>query len=78
MKIKVNKLDIDKWLPIPVDLAELSDPVKNHVVKKDAYNAKIKDTEDEIPNITNLGTNVSLSDKMNEVKGKIPSITNLQ
>ena len=78
LKIKVNKLDIDKWVPVPVDLAELSDAVKNHVVKKDVYNAKIKDTEDEIPNITNLSTNASLSDKMNEVKGKIPSITKLQ
>ena len=31
----------------------------------------------EIPNITNLGNNVSLNAKINEVKGEIPNITNL-
>ena len=34
LKIKVDKLDIDKLIPIPVDLSKLSDVVKNDVVKK--------------------------------------------
>ena len=42
MKSKVNKLDVDKLLPIPVDLSKLSNVVKNDVIKKDVYNAKIK------------------------------------
>ena len=41
MKSKVNKLDADKLLPVPVDLSKLSDAAENDVVKKDVYNAKI-------------------------------------
>ena len=29
-------------MPVPVDLSKLSDVVKNDVVRKDVYNAKIK------------------------------------
>ena len=46
-------------------------------MKKDVYNAKIKDIEDKIPDITNLGTTVTPNAKINEVKNEIPSITNL-
>ena len=49
---------------------------KNDVVKKDVYNAKIKNIEDKIPDITNLATNASLNAKIYEVKGEIPSTTN--
>ena len=41
MKRKVDKLDVDKLVPVPVDLIKLRDVVKNDVVQKDAYNAKI-------------------------------------
>ena len=34
LKIGVDKLDIDKLGPVPVDLGKLSDVVKNDVVKK--------------------------------------------
>ena len=34
LKTEVDKLDIDKLVPIPVDLSKLSDTVKNDVVKK--------------------------------------------
>ena len=37
LKAEVNKLDIDKLVPVPVDLSKLSDVVKNVVVKKDVY-----------------------------------------
>ena len=77
MKSKVDKLDVDKLLPVLVDLSKLSNVVKNDVVKKDVYNAKIKNIENKIPGITNLATNASLNAKINEVKGVIPSITNL-
>ena len=56
LKSKVDKLDVDKLVPVPVDLSKLSDVVKNDVVKKDVYNAKIKNIEDKIPDITNLAT----------------------
>ena len=34
LKTEVDKLDIDKLLPVPVDLSKLSDAVKYDVVKK--------------------------------------------
>ena len=37
LKTKVDKLDIDKLVPVPVDLSKLSDLVKNEVVKKNKY-----------------------------------------
>ena len=60
-----------------VDLSKLINVVKNDAIKKDAYNAKIKSIEDEITDITNLGTNAILNVKINEVKSKTPSIANL-
>ena len=37
LKTKVDKLDIDKLAPVPVDLSKLSDVVKNDVVKKAVF-----------------------------------------
>ena len=34
LKTEVDKLDIDKLVPIPVDLSKLSDVVKNVLLKK--------------------------------------------
>ena len=77
LKSKVDKLATDKLVPLPVDLSKPSGIVKNFVVKKVAYNAKIKDIEDKIPDITNLATTTALNTKTNDVKNKIPSIRNL-
>ena len=49
MKSKVDKLDGDKLVPAPIDLSKLSDVVKNNDVKKDVYNAKIKNIDGKIP-----------------------------
>ena len=38
LKTEVYKLDINKLVPVPVDLSKLSDVVKNDIVKKDVYN----------------------------------------
>ena len=38
LKTEVDKLDIDKLVPVPVDLSKLSDLVRNDVVKKNVYN----------------------------------------
>ena len=51
MKSKVDKSDVDKLVPAPVDLSKLSDVAKNDVVKKDVCNAKIKTNENKIPDI---------------------------
>ena len=58
MKNKVDKLNVDKLLPVPIDLSKLSAAVKDDVVKKDVYNAKIKNA----------------NAKINEIKNEIPSI----
>ena len=75
LKTKLDKLDIDKLAPVPTDLSKLSDVVKNEVVKKTEYDAKIKNIEDKIPDISNLATKSNT--KINEVKNEIPSITGL-
>ena len=64
MKSKVDKLDVDKLVPVPVDLIKLSDVVKNDVVKRDVYNAKIKNIEGKITDITNLATNALVNAKI--------------
>ena len=70
LKGKVDKLDVDKLIPVPVGLSKLSDLVKNDVVKKDLYDAKIKNIKGKIPDITNLAitTNIALNANINEVK----------
>ena len=37
LKAEIDKLDIDRLVPVPVDLSKLSDVVKNDVVKKAVY-----------------------------------------
>ena len=37
LKTQVDKLDIDKLVPVPTDLIKLSNVVKNDVVKKTVY-----------------------------------------
>ena len=65
LKSKVDKLDVDKVVPVPVDLSKLSDVLKNDVVIKDVYNAKIKSAEDKILNIINLVTAAALNAEIN-------------
>ena len=67
---KVDRLDVDKLVPVPVDLTKQSDVVKNDIVIKDVYNATVKNIEDNIPDITNLATKTTLSAKINKAKGK--------
>ena len=64
MKSKLDKLDIDKLVPVPVDLSKLSDVVKIDIMKKDVYNAKIKHVVDKISDITNFATNTTLNAKI--------------
>ena len=77
LKSKVDKVDVDKLVPVPVALSKLSDELKNDVVKKDAYNAKIKNIEDKIPDITSVASNAAVNAKINEIKNNISKITKL-
>ena len=74
---KLAALDADKLKPVPVDLKDLRDVVNKKVVQKYVCNAKIKDIEDILPNISNLATTVALNAKIKDVKNELPSITNL-
>ena len=77
LKSNIDKLDVGKLETSPDDLSKLSNVVKNDVLKKTEYNAKIKNIEDKIPDITNLATETALNAEANEVKREIPSITDL-
>ena len=65
MKSKVDKLDVNKLVPAPIDLNKLIDVVKNNIVKIGVYIANIKYIADNISAITNLATDASLSGKIN-------------
>ena len=73
LKTEVDKLDIDKLVPVPVDLSKLSDVVKNDVAKKTVYN-KLD------AKVNNIGTNDFVlktkydADK-SELEKKIPNVT---
>ena len=73
----MDKFDSVKLKTTPVDLSKLSSVVKNDVVKKTEYNAKIKNIVDKITGITNLAIKTTLTAKINEFKAKIQSVTNL-
>ena len=52
LKTEVDKVDVDKLKTTPIDLAKLSNVVKNDVVKKTDYNAKVTSIEGQIAEIT--------------------------
>ena len=73
LKTKVDKLDINKLVPVPTDLSKLSNVVKNDVVKKTVYDklvAKVNaiDTSDFVLK-TKYDTDKS------ELENKIPDVT---
>ena len=82
MKTEVDKIDAGKLKTVPVDLAKLSNVVKNDVIKRIEYDklvAKVNGI-----NITNFvsrtkckkdGTN--FEDKIDKIDKKIPDVTNL-
>ena len=52
LKTEVDKIDVDKLKTTPTDLAKLSNVVKDDVVKKTDYNAKVTSIEGQIAGIT--------------------------
>ena len=57
LKTEVDKIDADKLKTVPADLAKLSNVVKNDVVKKTDYNAKVTSIEGQIAGVTKNTTN---------------------
>ena len=52
LKNEVDKIDVDKLKATPTDLAKLSNVVKNDVVKKTGYSAKVTSIEAQIACLT--------------------------
>ena len=75
LKTEVDKLDIDKLVPVPVDLSKLSDVVKNDVVKKDVYN-KLVAKVDNI-NTSRFVLKAKYSTDKSELENKIPDTSGL-
>ena len=76
LKTEVYKLDIDKLVPIPVDLSKLSDVVKNDAVKKDVYNklvAKVDniDTSDFVLKTEYNTDKTELENKIPDTRGLV-------
>ena len=75
LKTKVDKLDIDKLVPIPTDLSKLSNVVKNDFVKKDVYNklvAKVNGTD-----TSKFILKTKYDTDKSELENKIPDISSL-
>ena len=73
LKTEVDKLDIDKLAPVPVDLSKLSDVVKNDVVKKTVYDKLVA-------KVNNIDTNdfvlkTKYQTDKTELEKKIPDVT---
>ena len=82
LKTEVDKLDIDKLVPVPVDLSKLSNVVKNDVVKKTEYKKLV--TKVDSIDITNFVQKTKyekdesdFEDKINKIDKKIPDISSL-
>ena len=73
LKTEVDKLDIGRLVPVPVDVSKLSAVVKNDVIKNTDYNAKIIGIENKISDVTTLSTKTAL----NTVENKIPDTSGL-
>ena len=75
LKTEFDKLDIDKLVPVLVDLSKLSDVVKNDVVKKDVYDKLVA----KVNSIDTTGSVLKTkydTDKL-ELENKLPDTTGL-
>ena len=68
MKSKVDLLDIDKLISVPVDLSKLSDVVKNNAVKKTKYDQLVKKVDAiETTGTSNSVKKLDYNTKINEI-----------
>ena len=72
LKTEVDKLDIDKLVPVPTDLSKLSNVVKNDVVKKDDYSKLVTKVD-----TSGLVKKTDYNTKVTEIEGKIPDTSGL-
>ena len=72
-KTEFDKLDIDKSVPVPVDLSKLSDVAKNDVVKKTVYDELVA----KVNNIDASGIVLKTITLKKQLEKKIPDVTDL-
>ena len=75
LKTEVDKLDIDKLLPVPADLSKLSDVVKSDAAKKTVYDklvAKVNNTD-----TSNFVLKTKYDTDKSELENKIPDTSGL-
>ena len=75
LKTELDKLDIDKLVPVPTDLSKLSNIVKNDVINKADYGKLVT-------KVDNIDTNglvkkTEYNTKIPEIEGKIPDTSDL-
>ena len=72
---EIGKLDIDKLVPVPVDLSKLSDVVKNDVVKKTVYGKLVV----KVNSIDTSGfvLNAKYDTDKSKIENKIPNTNDL-
>ena len=68
LRTKVAKLNMGKLETTPVYLGKLSNVIKNDVVKKTEYDARLKNIGHKISDIRNLATKTTHNAKINEAK----------
>ena len=82
LKTEVDKLDINKLTSVPIDLAKLSNVVKNDVVKKAEYDKLVNkvndiDTTNFVARTKYEKDGSNFEDKINKVEKKIPNVSDL-
>ena len=82
LKTKVDKIDVDKLKTVPVDLAKLSNVVKNDVVKKTEYDKLVGkvdnvDTTNFVLETKHEKDGSDFEGKIRKVNKKIPDVSNL-
>ena len=93
LKTEVDKLDIDKLKPVPIDLSKLSNVVNNDVydklltkvnnvdtsgfVLKTEHDTDKSELENKIPGTSGLVKKTDYNTKITEIEGKFPEISNL-
>ena len=75
LKTEVDKLDIDKLVPVPVDLSKLSDVVKTDVVKKDVYDKLV--TKVNSIDTSGFVLKTKYDADISELENKIPDTSSL-
>ena len=73
LKTKVDKLDIDKLVPVPTDLGKLSNVVKNDVVKKTLYDKLV--TKVNSIDASDFVLKTKYNTDKTELENEIPNVT---